>query len=240
MRAPPLSVILIALAVPLLSAQKNGAEVPRRPKLPRGGDTCSGYDYYQLGMSRLRLNPREAAAAFYWAQRISPLTAVAYYGERIARLMEDPNLLRGYVEGDRRVLASARVRRIDSLQIRAMTLDPFFPRSLDEDLLVTYFTNFVRDKLRQQGEQVSESEIEFSVRSAIDDADPATRAWLAYARGNYSQAAAFWAVKVRDDPKDTDLRAVRSQALFLMGAVDSALPSWRRPSRSHGAPTRKR
>jgi tetratricopeptide (TPR) repeat protein len=223
MRAPPLTVVLLAVAVPLLSGQKAGeGAAPRRPKLPRGADTSSGYDYYRLGLSRLRVNPKEAAAAFYWAERLSPLTAVAYYGERIALLMADPYTLRGYIEGDRRVLASARVRRIDSLQVRAVTLDPFFPRNLDEDLIVTYFTNLVRDRLRQQGAQVSDGAIEYVVRTAIDDADPSMRARLAYARGNYGQAVAYWAGQERNDPKDANLRALRSHALFLMGAIDSA------------------
>jgi tetratricopeptide (TPR) repeat protein len=76
--------------------------------------------------------------------------------------------------------------------------------------------------LRQQGEQVSDGAIEFVVRTAIDDAEPAVRARLAYARGNYGQAAAYWAGQERNDPKDADLRALRSHALFLMGAIDSA------------------
>jgi Tfp pilus assembly protein PilF len=209
-----------APATPL--AARPAAPEPRRPKLPRDEDTCEASAYYQYGLSQLRLHPDLAAAAFYWSQRLLPATAVAYYAQRIALLMADRNLLRGYVEGDRVTLRSEEVHRIDSLQVRAMSLDPFFPRRLDEDLIVAYFTDQVRNELLQQGEEVSDAAIEFYVRHDLQSADAATRAWLAFARGDYRQAADLWAGELRHDPKDTDLRAQRSQALFLLGKLDSA------------------
>jgi len=203
-------------------AGRSARPAPRRPALPADADTCEATAYYQFGLSQLRKYPERAAAAFYWSQRLAPATAVSYYAQRIALLMADPGLLRGYVEGDRSTLQSSDVRRIDSLQVRAMGLDPFFPRRLDEDLIVSYFTDQVQQDLRSHGQDISDAVVEYYVRRDLQSADAATRAWLAFARGDYKQAADFWAGEVRHDPKNTDLRARRSQALFLLGSFDSA------------------
>ena len=195
---------------------------PRRPALPADADTCESGAYYQFGLSQLHKYPERAAAAFYWSQRLAPANAVAYYAQRIALLMADPGLLRGYFEGDRSTLQSADVKRIDSLQVRALGLDPFLPRRLDEDLIVAYYTDQVQQDLRSHGADISDAVVEYYVRRDLLSADAGTRAWLAFARGDYKQAADFWAGEVRHNPKNTDLRAQRSQALFLLGSFDSA------------------
>jgi len=223
MRAPMLSLALLAAAVTHLTAQNDGVTPTfHRPALPLGADTCDAYAYYQYGLSQLKRDPAGAAAAFYWTQRLSPGIALAYYAERIALLMADRDLLRRYVEGDRRTLQSARVQQIDSLQVRALTLDPFFARLLDETLIVTYFTNLVRDELGGRARLESDAEIEDEVRSEIEHADPETRTWLAHAEGFYRQAADGWAQALRRDRNSTDLRVRRAHALFLLGELDSA------------------
>ena len=203
-------------------ADRSDRPAPRRPALPADADTCQASAYYQYGLSQLRRNPERAAAAFYWSQRLAPANAVAYYAQRIALLMADPTLLRGYVGGDRGTLQSADVKRIDSLQVRAMGLDPFFPRRLDEHLIVAFFTGVIESQIRAHGGDVNAVDIEYYVRLALQRADAATRAWLAFARGDYKPAADFWAGEERHNPKNTNLRAQRSQALFLLGYLDSA------------------
>ena len=223
MRADLISLAFLFAAATQLAAQHSGARAPRRPTLPAETDTCDASVYYQYGLAHLDRDPQVAAAAFYWTQRLSPNSALAYYAERIALLMVDPYVLRRYVEGDRSDLQSKDVRRIDSLEVRAMALDPFFPQRLDEDLIVAYYRDRVRDELRQGGELTpSEPAIDAYVRRELQGSAPETRAWLAFARGYYREAADFWAGEARRDRKNTELRAERAQALFLMGELDSA------------------
>jgi Flp pilus assembly protein TadD len=222
MRALPLCFgLLAAFAVPL-AAQGGGDKAPRRPELPGGADTCNAYAYYQLGLSRLRGDPEQAAAAFYWTRRLSPDAAVAYYAERVARLLADPGLLKGYFEEDRRTLQSAEVQRIDSLEIRALAIDPFFPRQLDELLIVTYYTNLIHDEYRQHGEEISPLDIQYYVQTELRSLGPETSAWLAFGRGQYRMAADTWAGAVRHRRKDAHLRVWLARALFLLGQLDSA------------------
>ena len=199
---------------------------PRRPALPPGADTCDPNAYYQFAVTQLRQHPQAAVAAYYWMQRLSPASPLAYYSERVARLLADRDLLRGYVDEDRRTLQSAAVRRIDSLQVRAITLDPFFPQFLDEQLIITYWTVVIGRRVRATTSAsfgVSDEEIEVYVRNELNNrADSATQAWLAYARGEYRSAADYWAEVLKRDSTDTDLMARRAKALFLGGKLDSA------------------
>jgi len=212
-----------ALLVAVTSPVAAQSRAPSRPKLPPQTDTCDAWVYYQYGIAQLSRDPEDAAAAFYWAERLSPNTALAYYGERIALLMADPFILRHYVEGERSALQSKDVRRIDSLQMRAMALDPFFPQRLDEELIVAYYNNRVRDNLRQQGEMsVSDPEIDAYVRTELKDVRGYLRAWLTTARGNYRDAADLWGIEARNDRKNTELRAEWAEALFLANEKDSA------------------
>lgn len=222
MRALSVAVALLVAVVVPLAAQSSRVKPPRRPTLDRDADTCDAFAYYRYGLSRLEEDPEQAAAAFYWAERLSPGSAVTYYAERVARLMDDPYLLQGYVEEDRRTLASADVRRIDSLQLRALDLDPFFPEQLDAELIIAYYKNLVRASLRQQGEQPSENDLDFAVRRAIAGGDMETRAWLAFGRGDYREAVDVWGRQERSERKNAHLRARRAQAFYLLGEQDSA------------------
>ena len=223
MRAFSLTLLCLTAATTVLAGQdRHAPKPPRRPSLPSGSDTCDANAYYRYGVMSIRGDPSSAAAAFYWAERLSPTSAVSYYGERIARIIADPYLLRGYVEENRHVLESAELKRVDSLELRALALDPFFPERLDENLILAYVINEVHDQLRAQGEEVSDLDIETYVRRWLDNADVETRAWLAFGRGNYEEAAGLWAGRVRHDRKDAHLRAWRSRALFLAGELDSA------------------
>ena len=207
-------------------AAHSAIPAPRRPALSAGADTNDPSAYNGFASTRLRSHPEVAAAAFYWMQRLSPSAPLAYYGERVARLLSDRRLLRDYIDEDRRTLQSAAVLRLDSLQIRALTLDPFFPQFLDEQLIITYWINEVGRQARTQATGTSfasDDEIEAYVRHELQvSSDSATEAWLAYARGNYRLAASYWAVRLMRDSTDTHLMARRAKALFLAGQPDSA------------------
>ena len=199
---------------------------PRRPALPKGADTCDPNAYYQFARTQLRRHPAVAAAAYYWMQRLSPDSPNAYYSERVALLLADGRMLRGYFDDDRRTLESPRVRRIDSLQVRALELDPFFPQYLEEELIVSYYTFVIGNEIRSQTSSSAgprDEQIEAYVRNELNDhADSSTRAWLEYARGGYREAADYWAQRLQRDSANSHLRAWRAKALFLAGAWDSA------------------
>jgi len=99
---------------PSTRAQKPKDE-PRRPKMPAGVDTNSAQVYYDYGLAKLNRDPEEAANSFYWAARINPLLADAYYGRRCALLLSDKWRFQKYEDDDRRTLQSDEVKRISSL-----------------------------------------------------------------------------------------------------------------------------
>ena len=119
---------LAALALVLLSlplqAQKKEKE-PKRPRLEAGADTNDAAAYYEFGRSQLKRDPDAAADAFYWASRLNPGAAEPYYGRRVALLLTDPRRLDRYWSGDRRTVNSDEIKRIDSLQLRALEINPF-------------------------------------------------------------------------------------------------------------------
>jgi hypothetical protein len=75
--------------------------------------------------------PAEAAAAFYWAARLQPGWADPLYGRRVALLMTDPDRLVRYMEDNRGTIRSPEIQAIDSLQLRALSLDPFLVQTFD-------------------------------------------------------------------------------------------------------------
>src|SRR5438552_18521227 len=122
----------ILATLPPAALQAQGGKVPKRPNLEEGADTNFAPAYYEFGMRKIERDPQKAADAFYWATRLDPAWAQPVYARRIALLMADPRLLVGYMRGNRRFLESKEARRIDSLELRALTLDPFLNRDLDK------------------------------------------------------------------------------------------------------------
>src|SRR2546430_17133540 len=60
----------------------------------------------------------------------------------------------GYMNGIRRYVESKEARSIDSLELRALMLNPFLARDLDKQLIVAYLRALVQDELRQSGDQM--------------------------------------------------------------------------------------
>ena len=122
------------------------ADEPKRPRVR--GDTNSALVYYELGVRLLQQQPEEAAAAFYWASRLSPEWASAPYARRVALYATDARLLARYYGLTGRMLTSRPVGELDSLLLRAEMLDPFFARDLE--------TEFLELAIRSQLEQMIE------------------------------------------------------------------------------------
>ena len=236
----------LAVAVPamLIAAACGGGQTPvasgpspipapARPALPPGADTCDPNAYYQYGREQLIEHPAVAAAAFYWMQRLAPASPDGYYGQRVALLMRDPRTLRGYMEEDPQILHSARVQAIDSLAVRAIMLDPFFARLLDEDMIVAYLAKRVTTRMRTQifpTETATDRDVLGWVRITVEQADSLTVTWadtatlaaFDFARGEFRQAAAYWGALLRHDSTNNDMRVWHAQALFLSGQLDGA------------------
>ena len=215
-------VVLVAVSAAAPVAAQPGATAPPRPQLGADADTNDAAAYYAFGVSRLRQRPEEAAAAFYWAARLDPASPDAFYARRAALLMSDPYRLVKYQEGDRATIRSPDVRRIDSLQLRAMMLDPFFVRRHDDVVAEAYLRELVTRDARQSGDQVNEAALRFVIERYLHNAPAGHRAWINYAEQKFRDAVDDWAIALRRDSKDTHLRAERARALYLLGSFDSA------------------
>ena len=110
----------------LAGAHFAGAQKPRkeppRPALIAGADTNDARAYYAHGLSKIERDPEEAGDAFYWAMRINPTFADAYYARRCALLLTDRIRFQQYMEDDRGTLRSDEIKRIDSLYYFSLTI----------------------------------------------------------------------------------------------------------------------
>lgn len=218
-----LSALLVALtlAATAASAQKDKKE-PKRPKLPAGADTNSAEVYYDFGLDKLSRDPDEAADAFYWSSRLDPVGADAYYARRTALLMSDPYRLQRYIEGDRRTVQSDEVKRIDSLYLYSLTINPFLYRKLDLLLFRTYISNLVNDYARRNN--VSASEVQYEVdREMMEGAPASMRAWRAYSEGQFDDALHYYAEAVKRERDKAGNRLDRGRLFFQLNQADSAL-----------------
>jgi tetratricopeptide (TPR) repeat protein len=163
-------------------------DVPRRPVLWAAADTNSANTYYLHGVNRIADRPAEAAAAFYWAARLQPGWADPLYGRRVALLMTDPDRLVRYMEDNRGTIRSPEIQAIDSLQLRALSLDPFLVQTFDRPLLRVYMTRAVLQDMRREGGEPNSALAAHMVENWLRSSDPSMRARVAYSEGRFPQA----------------------------------------------------
>lgn len=211
-----------AIALGSASAVLTAQSVPRRPRLPGGADTNSARAYYQFGVDRLGHRSHDAIAGFFWASRIEPASADALYGLRAALLLTDNSRLRAYMEGDSRVMAEPEVIRIDSLQWRAVMLDPFFFRGLGAELWLSYLEQRLAQDPSLRAGNLTTTEIRRAIIVTANRDFPEAAGWFAYADGNYRSALNYWTDALRREPPSFGLHADRARAFWMMGAFDSA------------------
>lgn len=211
------TLISALLAYPLAaSAQKE----PKRPKLPAAADTNDAHAYYDFGMSQLRIDPDRSSDALYWATRLDPTWAEAFYARRIAMLLTDKRRLLRYWTGDRGTIQSKDVKRIDSLFFHALTLNPFVPQLLDRAL----YDAVVEEITRQYANAgYSASDVRYEIERDAANWPAASRAWLAYGEGRYDDALALFAKAIRENgKKNGPLRVDRARVFYNKGDADSA------------------
>jgi tetratricopeptide (TPR) repeat protein len=225
----PLTPVLLTLAtlvaISPLSAQKKGG-VPKRPKLQFTTDTNDAAGYYQLGQQMLDRDPRVAADAFYWATRLSPSTAEAFYGLRTARHLSDMWRFKRYMEDDRRTIESRDVQQIDSLLVRALMLNPFLYRKFDQ-LMVRSYLHHAVNSASPGSERPMASEVDHWISLWMQRSGPETRAWVAYGEGRFGDALRGYADAMKGTKRQAHLRTERGRIFFLTGNPDSALAELR-------------
>jgi tetratricopeptide (TPR) repeat protein len=212
---------MLALAAVLApgAGLAQGAAAPRRPPLGDAADTNDPGAYRRYAEERLDRDPERAAAAYYWAARLNPASAEHVYGYRVALLMADRFRLRAYFTGDRRARG---MRQIDSLEARAMLLNPFQHRWLDDQLVQKWVMDQVGSYVRNQGERVEEGEQWYVVNTWLRSHDSPYRPLVDYAQGRFRPALDAWAEVLRRHPRNAGLHAERAHIFYLSGQFDSA------------------
>jgi len=212
----------LAVATAPVSAQRLGP-AEKRPHLAAGADTNDAAAYYSYGVSRFEREPQEAAAAFYWAARLNPAWGDPLYARRAALIVESPVRLRNVMRADRRTLQSDEMRRLDSLQFRALMLSPFIYRKLDRSMLVVYIKNQVGSSARE-----STPELDFEIDRYLHDSDASMRGWLAYSDGNLPLALRYYSQALGSSHDKASIRLDRARIFALQNQVDSATAEFNR------------
>ncbi|MFI5213350.1 MAG: tetratricopeptide repeat protein [Gemmatimonadales bacterium] len=206
-----------AMALPL-EAQR----APRRPHLSGDADTNDAVSYFQLGAERLERNPGAAADAFWWAARLDPLSAQVWYGQYQAQLARDPSRYVRYVLREARTLQVPEVVAIDSLRLRAIALDPFVHRGLEEPLLKAYARESIpRDEFLGRGDAISDPEQVAQMERYFRETDPYLAGVFAYSHGELSSAVRYWGNALASREHDW-MWAERGAAFVELRQMDSA------------------
>src|SRR5437762_4344164 len=220
----------ILATLPPAALQAQGGKVPKRPNLEEGANTNFAPAYYEFGMRKIERDPQKAADAFYWATRLAPACAQPVYARRIALLMADPRLLVGYMRGNRRFLESKEPRRIDSLELRALTLDPFLNRDLHKQLIVVYLRALFQEMLQQNGQQLDAASsvgFEYYMEHYLrNDARERVRASMAMSEGRVTDPPELYRKAIPQEPDDEAwIHVERARAFHMLDRKSTRLNS---------------
>ena len=193
---------------------------PRRPKLA-AADTNDPRAYYQYALDIMPRDPDKAADALYWATRLEPMWADAFYARRIALLLTDRRRLVRYWEGERQIVQSDDIQRIDSLFYRALTLKPFVSQRLDHELFDAVIAE-ISERYERAGSGTA-SEIRYAIERQLQLSPAGDRAWMAYGEGRFGDALVLYAKAIHDDKRNGPLRVDRARVFMQMNNPDSAL-----------------
>jgi tetratricopeptide (TPR) repeat protein len=172
-----------------------------RPELPAGADTNDAVAYFKLGATIAWRAQGLADRAFYWALRLDPTMADAYYARwdvrrhgSYYRLFPDDSVRPVFTPSPNDAAA------LDSLRVSALMYDPFLDVALNISPQIRIIAELQADR------------------------DPATSGLRAYAMGNYAKAVKKWGEAIREKPENAGLHVPRAFAwLRLKGERDSAI-----------------
>lgn len=210
---------MCALAAPHAGAQRLGPE-PKKKRSDFVSDTNNANALYDWGLRAIARDPSGAADAFYWAARLNPAYAEPLYGRRAALLLRDPVLIRATMTSGRKPNKS--VQTLDSLLLRALSLNPFLFRRFDRQVLVA----FIRESATHGpgGERVDGAELNYYIEQYLSSTrDVELKAWMAYADGDHDQALKLYASAIRSSKGRGDLHVERGRIFAMRGAADSAI-----------------
>ena len=214
--------LCLALVAPFSVALAQKLDLsPGRPKLWANADTNDAQTYYDYGFQQLQQKPDVAAAAFYWASRLNPTRADAFYARRVALLLTNPDRLARYWRGDRGTLRSDDIKRIDSLYLQALTLNPFFYEGLERRLQDEVISHTARRDAAAYG--VSAGEVEYVIQRYLQTAGVGEKAFRAYTDGRFEEALSLYADAIKAARIKYYYRMMRGRLFFQRGDPDSAL-----------------
>ncbi len=213
-----LLLLLVAVGSVPLSAQRLGPE-QRRPKLAADADTNDASAYLAHGVRSADEAPDLAAAAFYWAARLDPSSADALYGLRVASLMRKPTDLSAYIVSTRRARENKKFLQLDSLQLRALRLNPLFHRRLDYTMIMAYYRYAFKDDVGS----MSRREFEAQINEILLKEPPAVRADVMYGQGRLDQALIEYEDAIRVSRFPIGLRLDRARVYAMKGDLPKAL-----------------
>jgi len=194
---------------------------PKRPKLDAQADTNDAAAYSQFARIHLRTEPQKAADALYWASRLDPTSADIYYARRIALLLTDLPRLSRYFDRDRRTLESREIKQVDSLYLRALTINPFVSQTLDRELFEAYVDDISRQYADRNG--ASSLEVRYALDRLMERYGSVFRGDMAYGEGRYDDALRYYATAIKEDKRNGPLHADRGRIFFNRLQLDSAL-----------------
>ena len=224
------AVLACCVATPIaLSAQ---GKVPKRPKLGSGVDTNDARAYFTHGMKEIENNPDVAANAFYWASRIDPGYAEAFYARRVAGFLADEPLLVRWFEGARGIYGSKDVQQLDSLEYRAQMLNPFFLRDLNRTFIAGYLIASVNHERRRAGAppltSSERTEVDYLIEGYLrTGTSMRLRGALAAAGRRFPEALDLYGRALKEAQYKVGILVERSHVFFLVGMEDSALADLR-------------
>ena len=99
--------LVCGIAFPVASGAAQD-KPPKRPRLAAAADTNDSRAYYNRGLELLERDPGKAEDAFYWASRLEPTWAEAFYARRVAGFMARDRILVRYLDGVRATVRSKR------------------------------------------------------------------------------------------------------------------------------------
>ncbi len=210
--------VFVAVGSAPLSAQRLGPE-QRRPRLAADADTNDAAAYMAHGVRSAEDAPDVAAAAFYWAARLDPASADALYGLRVASIMRKPSDLSAYIVSTRRARENKRFISLDSLQLRALRLDPLLYRKLDYAMLMAYYRYALKDDVGS----MPRNEFERLLVDLLVKEPPSVRAEVMYGQGRLDQALIEYEDAIKRSKYPVGLQLDRARVYAMKGAVPKAL-----------------
>jgi tetratricopeptide (TPR) repeat protein len=228
-RGRPMRKLACLLSLAILAAFPAFAQkperAPKRPKLEATADTNDARAYVDFGFKKFDDDPEAAANAFYWAARLNPDNAEAYYGRRAALIADDKRMLATYVDGSRRERETLKqLRALDSLQLRAQLLNPFFYRRLEARM----FNEYIRQiNSEDPADNPGVAQLRYAINTYLQKADASTRAWVAYSDGDFDTALQQYATAMKGQKETASLHLERARIFGMRAQTDSAIAEFK-------------